>query len=139
MGITEEPFEAGQRAIRRRVDELVAAVDAGDLDRLARFHLDSPKFTKFNDLPPLERQDFVVAMESEEAEFSALDSIHSQFRDLRIDVFGPAAVVTGIYAYRAVAGGEALTGEVRTTVVMVDDHGDWKIAHEHLSPLSQPA
>ena len=139
MDITEEPFEEAQRAIRRRVSEIVAAVDGSDLERLAKFHLDSPKFTKFNDLPPLERQDFVVAMESEAAEFSALDSIQSQFRDLRIDVFGPVSVVTGIYAYRAVAGGEALTGEIRATLVMVDDDGDWKIAHEHLSPLSHPA
>lgn len=139
MDITQEPFEAAQRSIRQRVDEVVAAVDAGRLDQLAAFHLNSPKFTKFNDSPPLERQDFVAAMESEAAEFSALDSIRSDFRDVRIDVFGPVGVVTGIYAYQAVADGEALSGEVRATVVMVDDNGDWKIAHEHLSLLSQPA
>lgn len=136
MDITHEPFEDAQRAIRLRMDEVLAAVDAGRLDQLTEFHLDSPKFTKFNDVPPLQRQDSVAAMESEAAEFSALDSIQSDFRDVRIDVFGPVGVVTGVYAYRAVAGGETLVGEVRATVVMVDDRGDWKIAHEHLSSPS---
>ncbi|WP_219412469.1 nuclear transport factor 2 family protein [Pseudonocardia nigra] len=136
MDTIEEPFEDARRAIGQRLDEILAAVDAGELDRLAGFHLNSPKFTKFNDAAPLERQDFAAAMESEAAEFSALESIRSDIRDLRIDVFGPVAVVTGMYAYQAVADGEALTGEIRASLVMVDDHGEWKIAHEHLSTLT---
>ena len=112
---------------------------AGDLQRLASYHLDSPKFTKFNDSPPLERQDFVPAMDAEAAEFSTLDEIRGAFEDVKIDVFGSVAVVTGLFAYEASVGDDKLSGRVRSTVVMVADAGDWKIAHEHLSILSAPA
>ena len=112
---------------------------AGDLQRLASYHLDSPKFTKFNDSPPLERQDFVPAMDAEAAEFSTLDEIRGAFEDVKIDVFGSVAVVTGLFAYEASVGDDELSGRVRSTVVMVADAGDWKIAHEHLSVLSAPA
>jgi ketosteroid isomerase-like protein len=128
-----------RRAITHRLADILDAVHAGDLQRLAGYHLDSPKFTKFNDSPPLERQDFVTAMDAEAAEFTALDEIRGAFEEVKIDVFGAVAVVTGLFAYEASVGDDELRGRVRTTVVMVDDAGDWKIAHEHLSVLSVPA
>ena len=54
-------------------------------------------------------------------------------------MFGEVAVVTALYVYQAVAGGERLGGVPRLTAVMMDDGGDWKSAHEHVSPLPQPA
>jgi ketosteroid isomerase-like protein len=125
-------------AIGRRLADILDAVHAGDLERLAGYHLDSPKFTKFNDVPPMERQDFATAMQAEAAEFGALDEIRGAFEDVRIDVFGASAVVTGLFAYQASAGDDRFSGRVRSTVVMVDDAGDWKIAHEHLSVLPEP-
>jgi ketosteroid isomerase-like protein len=117
--------------------DILDAVQAGDVERLAGYHLDSSKFTKFNDSPPLERQDFATAMEAEAAEFGALDEIRGAFEDVKVDVFGSSAVVTGLFAYEASVGDDRLAGRVRTTVVMVDDAGDWKIAHEHLSVLPE--
>ena len=128
-----------RRAIERRLVDILDAVHAGDLRRLAGYHLDSPKFTKFNDSPPMERQDFTTAMEAEAAEFRALDEIRGAFEDVKIDVFGAVAVVTGLFAYEASVGDDRLSGRVRSTVLRVDDTGDWKIAHEHLSVLPAPA
>ncbi|MGY1722233.1 nuclear transport factor 2 family protein [Blastococcus sp. SYSU DS0533] len=138
MDVRVQPHDEASRAIARRLAEILDAVHAGDLERLAGYHLDSPKFTKFNDSPPLDRQDFATAMEAEAAEFTALDEIRGAFEDVKIDVFGAAAVVTGIFAYEAWIGDDRASGRVRTTVVVVDDAGDWKIAHEHLSVLPQP-
>jgi ketosteroid isomerase-like protein len=134
-----KPDDDARRAIERRLADILDAVHAGDLQRLAGYHLDSPKFTKFNDSPPLERQDFTTAMDAEAAEFRALDEIRGAFEGVKIDVFGAVAVVTGLFAYEASVDADELRGRVRTTVVMVDDGGDWKIAHEHLSVLSAPA
>lgn len=133
--IIEQSYDQARRAIEQRMDDLLRAAEAGDLARLRNFRLDSPKFSKFSDEPPFERQDFAEAMEYEAAEFAALDSIQHAFRDVKTDVFGEVAVVTALYDYEAVAGGERPGGVLRVTAVMVDDDGDWKIAHEHLSPL----
>ncbi|MFD2091452.1 nuclear transport factor 2 family protein [Blastococcus deserti] len=128
-----------RRAIEHRLVDILDAVHAGDVQRLASYHLDSPRFTKFNDSPPLERQDFATAMSAEAAEFQALDEIRGAFEDVKIDLFGAVAVVTGLFAYEASVGDDRSSGTVRTTAVMVDDAGDWKIAHEHLSVLPAPA
>ncbi len=136
MDVLAQPYDVECRAIERRLADILDAVHAGDLERLAGYHLDSPAFTKFNDSPPFERQDFATAMAAEAAEFGALDGIRGAFEDVKIDVFGAAAVVTGIFAYEASAGDDRLSGRVRTTAVMVEA-GGWKIAHEHLSVLPE--
>lgn len=136
MDVVTQPFDGARRAIERRLADILDAVQAGDLERLTSYHLDSPKFTKFNDSPPLERQDFATAMAAEAAEFAALDEIRGAFEDVQIDVFGAVAVVTGLFAYEASAGDERLSGRIRMTVVMVEA-GGWKIAHEHLSALPE--
>lgn len=139
MDIVEQPYEESRRAIQQRLDDILAAVEASDMHRLRSFHLDSPKFSKFSDEPPFERQDFAAAMTYEAAEFSALDSIRNTFQDVKIDVFGTVAVATALYDYEAVVDGERLGGRLRVSAVMVDDDGNWKIAHEHVSPLTPAA
>jgi hypothetical protein len=58
------------------------------VERLASYHLDSPKFTKFNDIEPLARQDIEAYNHYEREELSELD-------ELKIDAFRAVAVVTG--------------------------------------------
>jgi hypothetical protein len=47
-----KPDDDARRAIEHRLADILDAAHAGDLQRLASSHLDSPKFTKFNDSPP---------------------------------------------------------------------------------------
>jgi hypothetical protein len=49
-----------RRAIEHRLADISAAAHAGDLQRLASSHLDSPKFTKFNDSPPAMQRHVLV-------------------------------------------------------------------------------
>jgi ketosteroid isomerase-like protein len=44
-------------------------------------------------------------------------------------------VVTGILEATVEIDGRRQTGKIRTSAVFADDGGDWKIVHEHLSPL----
>jgi ketosteroid isomerase-like protein len=48
---------------------------------------------------------------------------------------GPVTVVTGILEATVEIDGRRQTGKIRTSAVFADDGGDWKIVHEHLSPL----
>jgi ketosteroid isomerase-like protein len=135
MDIISDEFPESQREIEKRIAEILDAVQAKEFARLASYHLDSPKFTKFNDIEPLDRQDIEGCNHHEREELGAVDSFHGEVHDLKIDVFGPVAVVTGILEARVEIDGQRQTGKIRTSAVFADDGGDWKIVHEHLSAL----
>jgi ketosteroid isomerase-like protein len=128
-------FEAEEAAVRRRLDEILDVVSAKDFDRLAGYHLDSPKFTKFDDFEPLERQDVATANRLEAEGLGGVERFQGVFDELQVDVFGRVAVATAVFRYGFEADGESVALRARTTLVFVDDRGDWKIAHEHLSPF----
>jgi ketosteroid isomerase-like protein len=54
---------------------------------------------------------------------------------MKIDVFGPVAITTGIFRATFRVGDDQQSAATRTTVVFVDSDGDWLIAHEHHSPF----
>jgi ketosteroid isomerase-like protein len=135
MDIISDEFPEAQREVEKRCAEILDAVRAKEFGRLASYHLDSPKFTKFNDIEPLDRQDIEACNHYEQEELGAVDSFHGEVHELKIDVFGPAAVVTGILEATVEIDGQRETGKIRTSLVFADDGGDWKIVHEHLSTL----
>lgn len=139
MSEDHAPGDAVTSAVLQRLDDILSAVEAKDFVRLESYHFDSPKFTKFNDSPPLERQDFATACRAEAEELGAVDHFRGRFEQVKIDPFGPLVIVTGLLAYEGEIAGDAFAGRIRMTLVMVDDHGEWKITHEHLSPLDQPS
>ena len=58
--------------------------------------------------------------------------------DLAINVFADVAVVTFNGRYRGVLGGNPVSADQQTTMVLVSDAGAWKIVHEHMSPIGSP-
>ena len=65
VDVISERFEASQQAVSARIGEILDAVTVKDFDRLVSYHLDGPKFTKFDDVEPLGRQDAETAMRTE--------------------------------------------------------------------------
>lgn len=133
--ILTDPFEAAQAAVAARIAEILDACRVQDFDRLAAYHLAGPKFSKFDDAEPLDRQDAETAMRAEVEGFSALEDFDGHLDDLKIDVFGPVAITTGVFRATFRIGDDPLSVATRTTVVFVDADGDWLIAHEHHSPF----
>lgn len=133
--IITEPFESSQAAVAARIGEILDACEAQDFDRLASYHLAGPKFTKFDDEGPQGRQDSTTAMQGEIDAFRTLEDFKGWFEDLKIDVFGPVAIATGIFRCTFNVTGDAGTASSRTSAVFVDNTGQWLIAHEHNSPL----
>lgn len=130
------PFPEAQAAIAARIEEILDACVVKDFDRLAAYHLAGPKFSKFDDLEPLDRQDDRTAMRSEVDAFSSIENLVARIESPKIDVFGPVAIVTGVFQAEFRAGDEQQSARTRTTVVFVDaGDGDWLIAHEHHSPF----
>ncbi|CAN5545969.1 hypothetical protein BH24DEI1_BH24DEI1_13850 [soil metagenome] len=57
MDIIKEAFPEAQAQVEKRLFEVMAAAEAQDVELLESYHLWGPKFSKFDDWEPLERQD----------------------------------------------------------------------------------
>ena len=121
-------------AVEIRLHQILDAAKAGDADLLASHHLYGPKFTKFDDFEPLDRQEADEARAGED-EIAQVENFTYHVDGLRIDVFGPTAIATFALDYGFDAEGEHIAARARSTLVFVADGNDWKVAHEHLSPF----
>ncbi|MFF0903226.1 UNVERIFIED_CONTAM: nuclear transport factor 2 family protein [Kocuria sp. CPCC 205316] len=135
MDIIADPCESAQASVQARIEQVLDAVAAKDFDRLASYHLAGPKFTKFDDVEPLDRQDAETGMRLEAEQFTGMEDFHGRFDDLKIDVFGPVAITTGIFVWDCRVEGEVASGRTRSTLVFVNSNEQWLIAHEHHSPF----
>lgn len=125
---------AAVTAIRARVDEVFEAAARQEFDRLDGYHLYGPKFTKFP-TPPLGREDAEAARKGEHDGLAGISDLSLRADGLKIDVFGDAAIATFILDSSYAVGGKTTQSTARGTLVFVNDHGSWKIAHEHFSPF----
>lgn len=118
-------------AIRRVLDEQVAAWNRGDLDGFMRGYWTSDHLTFFSGGTVLRgwqatRERYRRAYQSEGKEMGQLE-----FSDLQIERLGPrAASVTGRFRLRR------STGESRGlfTLIFRQTEEGWKIVHDHTSP-----
>jgi ketosteroid isomerase-like protein len=135
LDIISDPFVAEQAQVTETLHAIMDSVRSKDFDRLAAHHLHSPKFTKFDDFDPLERQDADTANRSEADGLGGVDNFRYRMDDLKVDVFGLVAIATFVFDYGFEVDGESMDLRARTTMVFVNDGAAWKIAHEHLSPF----
>ena len=66
---------------------------------------------------------------------TSLQGLKMRANGLKIDVFGDIGIATFILDYSFEAGGMTVLKNDRTTMVFVKVDGEWKITHEHLSPI----
>ena len=110
-----------------------------DLTALADFHASDDSFTKFDENPPYARQNSEEAFVYEQAAFANISDYHYTIDELRIDLFGQAAVATFYLAYGGMFvndysfEGSPVSGKARVTMVLARTDKGWRIAHEHLS------
>ncbi|GAB2611591.1 hypothetical protein GCM10009696_16460 [Kocuria himachalensis] len=135
MDLFTDAFESSQAEVEARIEQILDAVRTKDFDRLASYHLVGPKFSNFDDVEPLERQDGQTSMRLEAEQFAGMENFHGRFEDVKIDVFGPVAIMTGILVWDCTIAGNALSGRTRSTMVFVDKDEQWLITHEHHSPF----
>ncbi len=128
----KETYPEEQAKIAQSIEDIFQAGKAKDFVTLEGFHLNSPKFTKYDNDSPL-RQDYAQNTEYEKATFSAVDSFNYKINELKVDVFGNVAIATFVMPFDAVMQGTKLIDTARSTLVFVNDAGKWKITHEHFS------
>jgi ketosteroid isomerase-like protein len=68
--------------------------------------------------------------------FSTLDQPVVDMRDLRVETYGAVAVATFNGHFTATIHDAPVALDQQATMVFVQREGDWKIVHEHFSPLT---
>ncbi len=125
-----------QAQIQQRLQEVIAAAECKDFNRLDSYHLYGPKFTKFSGSSP-ERLDAAAGRKGEHDGLGAAKGLKMRADALKIDVFDNVGIVTFVLDYSFESGGEVVQRKERSTLVFVKEAGAWRIAHEHLSPINR--
>lgn len=134
--VIEETHPEEQAKVEERLQEIMSAAQNKDIDRLESYHLFGPKFTKFDDFEPLERQDAETTRRLEREAITGVKEFAPSVKDLKVDVFGPVALATFVFEYGIIThDDEELSVRARSTMVFAKDGSEWKIVHEHFSPF----
>jgi len=129
-------FPEAQAEIQTVINGIFKSIQDNDSDKLISYHIYGPKFTEFRD-----SQFRFGSAENEEYErgfVGAISGFDYNLDDLKINVFGEVAVVTFHADFRPTIAGEVHQIWGSTTLVFVKVNEEWKITHEHHSPLIVP-
>jgi ketosteroid isomerase-like protein len=131
--------ETDHKAVEDTVRAFFEAGKNKDLTSLAELHAPRDCFTKFDENPPYTRQNSDEAFIYEQAAFANISDYRYAIDDLKIDLFGEAAVATfyltygGMFVNDYSFEGSPVSGKARVSMVLVRTPGGWRIAHEHFS------
>jgi len=125
-----------QAEVQRRLDQIWDSAAKRDFARLRSYHLYGPKFTEFKDGAP--RGDAASGEQGERAFFSALSDPKFVVNDLAVNVFGDVAIATFHADFGGTMAAQPIAAKLQATMVFVRDHAEWKLVHEHFSPLGSP-
>lgn len=129
------PYESERAQVERRLDQIMAAARNKAVDELESYHAFGPKFTKFDDFEPLERQDAEATRRLEREAILGVEKFSPEVVDLKVDVFDKVALTTFVMQYDVVAEGERHLFRARATMAFANEDGEWLIVHEHFSPF----
>ena len=129
------PYEGERAQVEKRLNQIMTAARTKAVDELESYHAFGPKFTKFDDFEPLERQDAEATRNLEREAILGVEEFSPKVVDLKVDVFGPVALTTFVMQYDVVADGERHSFRARATMVFANEGDEWLIVHEHFSPF----
>lgn len=119
-------------------DEIVESVKVGDVDKLISFHAYGPKFTEFKQGAPRNGGEENETFERE-VFGNVTEAVKMDANDMKVAVYyGNVAVVTFHSDFHLKFGEDlAVVNDQISLVFVKTTNGEWKIVHEHHSPLSE--
>lgn len=122
-----------ETAIAGRIDEIIEALRAKDLDALARIY--AADVVSFDVDPPLQHLGLAAKLKNWEKVFTVFQDLDYEVRDLKIT---PGEDVAFAYGFGRLSGtlmnGNTTNGMwVRATFCFRNVDGDWLIAHDQVS------
>lgn len=134
-----EMYPAEQEEIKQLILDIFKTAQEKNMEKLDAYHLNSPKFTKYDDGEIPDRQDYAIAKRSEEELFTSISDFSYELPDLKVDVFDDTAISTFTLDYTVLVDDTtSISAKSRSTLVFVLKDDQWKIAHEHFSPYTEP-
>lgn len=134
--VTSQTFPQAQQEVIETWEAIVKSVIEGDLDKLISFHAYSPKFTEFKNG---ELRNGGEANEAyERGVFGAVtEVVRFEALDMQIAVYyGNVANMTFHSDFHLKFGEDLVIVKEQTSLLFVKTKGEWKIVHEHHSPLN---
>jgi ketosteroid isomerase-like protein len=109
-----------------------AAEQQGDADTLDAMAVDD-----FTLVGPL---GFILTKQQWSERYRGGDFVTSEleWKDVQVREYGTTAIAVGVHAQKAAYRGQANDGSFRSTHVLVQDDGEWKLASIHMSPITAP-
>jgi len=138
-GIMSE-YPAEKAEIMQTWNEIVESIKDGNVDKLISFHAYGPKFTEFKQGAPRNGGE-----ENEAFERGVFGSVQEVVKmdgnDMKIAIYhGNVAVVTFHSDFHLQFEVElAVVNDQISLVFVKNNQGEWKIVHEHHSPLNAHA
>jgi ketosteroid isomerase-like protein len=121
-----------EQDIRQRVEILVGAVRAKDLDTVKTMY--APDLVSFDIVPPLQHRGAEAKWKNWVDVFTTYQDIHYESRDLAVIVDGDLGVVRNLYRIRGtMANGTTNEYWLRWTACFRRIDGTWLVAHDHVS------
>ncbi len=134
--VTSQTFPQAQQEVLETWEAIVQSVKEGDLDKLISFHAYGPKFTEFKNG---ELRNGGEANEAYERGVfgSVTEVVKLEAMDLQIAVYyGNVANMTFHSNFHLKFGEDLVVVREQTSLLFVKTKGEWKIVHEHHSPLN---
>jgi len=127
------PLNKGDAEIRDRIDSLVRAMRAKDIDAVMSHY--APEVVAYDVTPPLQVEGAAAYRKNFEQWFGGIQgSIDYELEDLNIAVEDRAAFTHNIgHVKCASVSGEKIDYRVRVTACFRKLRGQWLITHEHIS------
>lgn len=120
-----------QEAVKSIVFQRIEGIKRKDAETIQGL-IDKEHYTKFDDWPPFERQGLDGLRREAEA-LKVLKEYRYEINDLRIDLFGDAALASFIIKYSGRMRHLDFNVKSRVTIVLFKVGDEWKIVHEHWS------
>ena len=133
VDIIKEPYIDVQAKITGMLTEIFNTAKAGDFVKLDAFHLNSPKFTKFDVDGSPNRQNYEENKKGEEAAFKMLEGFEYKLSDIKVDVFDKVAISTFTISYSGKVQGNSVADAAHGSLIFVNYEDKWRITHEHFS------
>jgi len=112
-----------------------------NLAPLRAIQLDDPRFSSYNDVPPLDLKDYATTIALEELRFVSISDYNYEIKNIKVSIFDNSAIATfllkqtGMLVDNKAFTGQLFSMESRATFVFVK-MPKWKIIHFHFSKIS---
>lgn len=134
--LPEREYSEDEAEIKNLIYKLYESIKEKDFERSKTFHAYDKQFTAF--YSGKKRVDAEGAIEFERNLHERIpEGVQFDIEDLEVNLLDKTAVASFHIYVKSIVEGEEKHSQAQVTLVYVKIDGQWKITHEHVSPLTQ--